>query len=297
MITLKNDLLTVKINKFGAELNSVVDRKSDYEFVWQADDNYWGRHAPVLFPIVGRLKEDKYEYMGKTYEMTQHGFARDSMFQLEEQNTNSAVFSLTYNDETLKIYPFEFKVLIKYLLEGSKLKIEYEVANLSTTEVMYYSIGGHPAFNVSQTKDQGTTLELKGVFLEIHPDTDYKKIPISEEGLTQLHRSKQVSAARKRLAHETFKNDALVYEVEKDSEIVLQDENENVEIKIKPNQMDYFGVWSPYPKRAGFICLEPWTGIADSEKTTGELTEKEGVSFLDTNESKTHDYTIDFLKN
>lgn len=296
MVTLKNDQLIVKINQFGAELSSVIDRQSDFEFIWQADDNYWGRHAPVLFPIVGRLKDDQYEYKGKKYEMTQHGFARDSEFTVESVHANSAVFSLTYDEDTIKTYPFKFQLLVEYLLHGSNLTVNYEIINLSKSEVMYYSVGGHPAFNMSQKEDITGEVTFKDVSMEILPERAYRQMPISEEGLTQLNRHRQVRGLEKQLTHESFKDDALIYEILNQSEIVLRDNSESVEIRIKPNRMDYLGVWSPYPKKAGFICLEPWTGFADSQNTTGKLNEKDGISFLDADEKMTHEYTINFLK-
>lgn len=295
MITLQNEELIVQIKNAGAEITSVTDRESNYEFMWQGDPKYWGRHAPVLFPIVGRLKDDQYEYKGKVYEMSQHGFARDRDFILEHSNANSALFSLTYDEESLQIYPFEFKLYIRYLLSGNSVTVDYEVVNLSKSEVMYYSIGGHPAFNVSQAEFEGQ-LDYDNVFFEIYPERLYKRIPISSDGLTQLHKIEQVQSSRHQLKHQDFKDDALVYEILAQSEVVLRDETENTEIRVKPNRMNHFGIWSPYPKSAGFICLEPWAGFADSEKATGKLEEKNEINFLDINEKMNHEYTITFLK-
>lgn len=296
MVTLQNDHLTVKINKFGAELSSVIDRKSGFEFIWQADEEHWGRHAPVLFPIVGRLKENNYEYMGNTYEMMRHGFARDSVFELEEENANSAVLSLKYSEETLKMYPFKFKLLVKYLLHGSNLTISYEVINLSTSEVMYYSIGGHPGFNVAQSEDLEGNLEFTDLSIEILPDRRYKLVPISSDGLVQLHKPQQVRGDCKKITHEFFKDDGSIYELLNQSEIVLRDDEANVEIRIKPNRMDYLGMWSPSRTKAGFICLEPLTGFADTERSTGKFQEKDSITFLDADEKMTHEYTVNFLK-
>ena len=295
LVILENDDLIVKIKEEGAELTSVMDRKSDYEFIWQGDEKYWGRQAPVLFPIVGKLKDNQYEYQGKIYQMSQHGFARDKVFTLEEKNANSALFSLTYDQESLKQYPFEFKLFIRYLLHGNNLTIDYEVVNLSDLETMYYSIGGHPAFNVSQIEREKKK-DFDQVYFEIYPNQAYKKIPISEEGYTQLHDVEQVESKRQQLKHDDFKEDALVYEISSQSEVILRDESENVEIRLKPNRMDYFGIWSPYPKQAPFICLEPWTGYADNEKASGKFKEKNEISFLDVNEKMNHEYTISFLK-
>lgn len=295
LVTLKNEELIVQIKKAGAELTSVIDQKSGYEFIWQGDKKYWGRQAPVLFPIIGRLKDHQYEYQGEVYHLPQHGFARDRVFKLEDNNANSALFSLTYDEESLKNYPFQFKLFIRYLLKGNKLTVDYEVVNLSNSEVMYYSIGGHPAFNVSQIK-VNRKFDFDKVFFEIYPGRPYKKIPISKEGYTQLHKTKQVESKRQQLMHRDFKKDALVFELSNQSEVILRDESENVEIRLKPNRMDYLGIWSPYPKEAPFICLEPWTGLADSERATGKLEEKNEISFLDVNEKMNHEYTITFLK-
>ena len=295
MITLQNEELTIKIKKEGAELVSVTDRKSTYEFMWQGDKKYWGRHAPVLFPIVGRLKDDQYEYENKTYQMAQHGFARDRVFTLEDRTKNSALFSLTYDEQTLEQYPFKFKLYIRYLLHGNSLTIDYEVVNLSTTDVLYYSIGGHPAFNVSQIKTD-EKIDFDQVFFEVYPDRTYKKIPLSKEGYTKLNKIKLSDSKRHKLTREDFKNDALVFEISNQSEVLLRDEHENVEIRVKPNRMDYLGIWSPYPKDAPFVCLEPWTGFADSEKASGKLEEKNEISFLNGDEKMNHEYTITFLK-
>lgn len=295
MVILENEELIVRIKNEGAELTSVMDQKSQYEFIWQGDEKYWGRHAPVLFPIVGRLKDHQYEYKGKVYQMPQHGFARDQVFELEDSNANSALFSLTYDQASLEKYPFQFKLFIRYLLNGNSLTIDYEIVNLSDSETMYYSIGGHPAFNVSQINRENQ-VDFDEVFFEIYPDRSYKKIPISQEGYTQLHNIEQVESERHQLKREDFKEDALVYEISNQSEVILRDEIENVEIRVKPNRMGYLGIWSPYPKEAPFICLEPWTGFADSEKATGKLEEKNEISFLDVNEKMNHEYTITFLK-
>ncbi len=293
MVTLKNNWLTVEINAFGAEMHSVVDRKTGYEFMWQADEAYWGRHAPVLFPIVGRLKNDEYKYNGETYSMTQHGFARDSLFEVEEVTANTAVFSLKANEDTLKIYPFKFELYIQYLLHKNKITITYVVVNPDTDAVMYYSIGGHPAFNVSE---EGETDEFDQISFQLEPPKEYTAIPLSENGLLEMDQRKLEFAKELNVSHETFKKDALIYAIDAQTEIVLKDKRNQVEVRLKPNQMDYVGVWSPYPEKAGFICLEPWAGVADTTDATGNYAEKLGIHELAPNEKMMHDYTIQFTK-
>lgn len=296
MITLENNYLTIKIKKLGAELCSVIDRKTNYEFIWQADEDYWGRHAPVLFPIVGRLKNDQYEYTGETYEMTQHGFARDSMFAVEELTANSVTFSLEDDRDTWKVYPFKFRLLIKYLLHENNVTVTYEVKNRALEEEMYYSIGGHPAFNVAQRENDQGEEEFERIAFRLEPEKDYKYIPLSEDGLLELTKAKKVKAEKPKVTHETFKKDALIYEIDAQTEMVLEDDENQAAIRLKPSRMDYVGVWSPYPARASFICLEPWAGVADSEKASGQLTEKLGTNKLEPTEKMSHEYSIHFMK-
>lgn len=296
MVTLSNNELTVKINEFGAEVSSVIDNKTGYEFMWQADDKYWGRHAPVLFPIVGRLKEDQYEYDGQTYQMTQHGFARDSMFEVEEVTDNTATFSLTDNEETLKKYPFKFKLLIKYALEENRLTVTYEVRNQSTREVMYYGIGGHPAFNVSQTTNKDDKAEFDQVSFYFESNEKQLFIPLGQSGLLDLKEAREETVDEIRLTHESFKADAFVYKVKPETEMVLTDDASQVEIRLNPHEMEHVGIWSPYPARGGFVCLEPWAGVADDEETSGQFNEKYGINKLNPEQIMAHHYTIQFTK-
>ena len=296
VVTLKNNFLTVQINKLGAELSSVIDNKTNYEFIWQADEKYWGKHAPVLFPIVGRLKDDQYEYDGKTYEMTQHGFGRDSDFEVIDQTANAVTFSLKYSTDTLKKYPFKFELLIKYLLHKNNLTVYYEVINHSSSEVMYYSVGGHPGFNVAQTSDSKDSPEFDDVFFHMEPQKSYRSIPLTDEGLLKLNEAKDKQTERIQLTHNTFKNDALIYQIDTQAEMILEDQSNQVEIRLKPNHMKYVGVWSPFPAQAGFVCLEPWAGIADQEGASGHYNEKYAINELAANEKMIHDYTISFTK-
>lgn len=296
MIILENEQLTVKIAEFGAEINSVIDRKTNYEFIWQADDTYWGRHAPVLFPIVGRLKEDQYEYNEKAYHMTQHGFARDSEFEMVESSQNSAIFSLRSTEETLKVYPFEFEFLIEYSLQGSEITVSYKVINLSTSKIMYYSVGGHPAFNVLQTSKPAGEKEFDRVSYHFEPSEDHIHIPLTSEGLLDTQNNHEVIVDEVELTHDSFVDDAHIYQIREDTEIILNDRANLVEIRLQAKNMNYVGIWSPYPARGGFVCLEPWAGVADEKHSNGQFAEKIGINQLEPTADATHEYTITFTK-
>ncbi|MCT2911865.1 aldose epimerase family protein, partial [Weissella confusa] len=141
-VKLENDNITVVISEMGAELTSVTNKESGLEYMWTADPNFWGRHAPNLFPVVGRLRGDRYKYRDKTYFMAQHGFARDNEFDLVEKTATTARFRLVDNDESFSIYPFHFQFDVLYrLTEQDTLGIAYVVTNTDTHDI-YFSVGG-----------------------------------------------------------------------------------------------------------------------------------------------------------
>ena len=143
MKILSNDKITVQITDHGAELASIMANGNEY--LWQGDIRFWGRRSPVLFPIVGRLWNNQYHHEGETYELGQHGFARDCEFQLTYEEENSLVFSLESNEDTLKLYPFPFILQIGYRLRDNRLQVIWNVENTGDRE-MHFQIGGHPAF-------------------------------------------------------------------------------------------------------------------------------------------------------
>ena len=146
MIQLNNDLLSISIKEKGAELCSLVDLETKVEHIWQADPVVWGRHAPVLFPIVGQVENNLYDVDGITYQLTQHGFARDRVFSLIQHSETLAKFELVWDQETLSKYPYQFKLFITYELRDNELIVRYEVLNEDQQEI-YFSIGAHPGFS------------------------------------------------------------------------------------------------------------------------------------------------------
>src|SRR5699024_75397 len=157
----------------------------------------------------------------------------DSLFEVEEVTANTAVFSLKANEDTLKIYPFKFELYIQYLLHKNKITITYVVVNPDTDAVMYYSIGGHPAFNVSE---EGETDEFDQISFQLEPPKEYTAIPLSENGLLEMDQRKLEFAKELNVSHETFKKDALIYAIDAQTEIVLKDKRNQVEVRLKPNQ-------------------------------------------------------------
>lgn len=290
MIKLKNDYLTVTINPLGAELTSV--KSADTEYIWTADKQYWGRHAPVLFPIVGRLKDNQYQFEGKTYEMTQHGFARDNEFTVENQTDTEVTLSLSENQDSLSKYPFKFKLTISYVLTDHELSISLNVLNTDTKE-MIFQIGAHPGFNIPFNPYEGG---FEDYSVKFAPQKDYVKVPLkppysdpNDTSVVDLRQPMQ-------LKHDLFDQDAQVFELNgEETTLLLSSSVNETGVSIHIDNAKYVGVWSPYPKEAPFVCVEPWWGLADTVDADGQLDNKFATNRLAPKEDFTGSYSLTFF--
>ena len=264
---IKNSFIKVKIKSFGAELNSLQKIENDFEYIWQANSQYWARHSPVLFPIVGRLKDDNYIYKSKKYNLSQHGFARDKEFELVKKDEDFIEFSLKNDEKTLEIYPFLFELNISYKLDKRKLIISYKVKNISEDK-MYFSIGAHPAFNISN-----------GDFLEFEEIEKTKRYFLNDKGL--IYKEEELFFLENKiiLNENIFKNDALVFNDENIKAIDLRDKNQNKILKVEFKNVPYLGIWSK-PNFGPFVCIEPWFGVADLENSNQNIEDKIGIQVL-----------------
>ncbi|BAL62076.1 aldose 1-epimerase family protein [Melissococcus plutonius] len=277
-VQLENEFLIATIAEAGAELVSLRSKSMNIEYIWQGNPAFWNRHSPILFPIVGRLKNDQYIYEGKTYHLPQHGFARDQLFQVIEQSDQSATFSLKSTKETYQYYPFDFELVLTYELEEQNLIVRYQVENLGI-QTMYFSIGGHPAFNVPLEE----TLTFEDYFLNFFPKKSRTQIPLSGSALNIKNKTLAQTNTSIDLIHELFKNDALIFETKGNNAFSIETEKSQHGITLSYTDAPYVGIWSPYPKKAPFVCIEPWWGIADTIDTDGQLTNKLGIQLLSPN--------------
>lgn len=277
---IKNKFIKAKIKSFGAELNSLQKIDKDFEYIWQANPQYWARHSPVLFPIVGRLKDDSYFYKGKKYTLSQHGFARDKEFEVVVQDDDFIEFSLKNDEKTFEIYPFLFELNISYKLEKTKLIISYIVKNASEDK-LYFSIGAHPAFNI-----------LNGDFLEFENTTTSTRYFLNDKGLIYKNEKLNFLESKLILDEEIFKNDALVFNDENIKSINLRDKNNNKILKVEFKDFPYLGVWSKQ-NLAPFVCIEPWFGVADEENLNQNIEDKRGIQFLKKDEVFSCFYSIE----
>ncbi|KQB42089.1 LacX protein [Flavobacterium daejeonense] len=277
--SISNNFLSAKINSKGAELFSL--KTNNQEYIWEGNPDFWGKHAPVLFPIVGTLKNNSYQINEKKYKLSRHGFARDMTFELIEKTENSATFSIQSSEETLKVYPFEFELQIQYLLEEKKLSTSYKVINKSQFQ-MPFSIGAHPAF------------ALNGNFEDFEIQFE-KDEPLAYSLLENDLISNQTKTLEKQngvvpLNYKLFENDALIFKnLASKSLSILK--NKTPLLKVDFQGFPHLGIWTK--KDAPFLCIEPWYGYSDTNDSTGNLFEKEGIQLLDANEIFQSNFTIE----
>ncbi|KPM48004.1 aldose 1-epimerase family protein [Jiulongibacter sediminis] len=279
MVCLQNDFIKVWIKPKGAELKSLVNKKTGVEYLWDANPRYWGKSSPVLFPIVGALKDNMYTFDGQTYDLPRHGFARDMMFTVESKSETQAIFLLKSDVETKKVYPFEFEFRLIYAVEKNKLTTTYEVKNVGAGE-MYFSVGGHPAFAVPLQPEHLYT----DYYLEFNFDSDPKKWLLNEAGL--LNGEQQavfLDHGKLPLTKELFKDDALVFKGLGSDQIAIRNQKNETALLFNFKDFPFFGIWAA--KDAPFVCLEPWCGVADDVDHDQDLKNKEGINKLGVGES------------
>ena len=267
---LENDVLKAEINLFGAELASLVKKETGDEYMWNADEKFWKRHSPVLFPIVGSLKNKEFLYDGKAYPMGQHGFARDMEFSLVSNDGTEAWFSLSSDETTIEKYPFAFTLEIGYRLDGNTLKVMWHVIN-EDDKTMYFSIGGHPAF-MCPLSGKGEQTDYS-IYFDTEKDLTYGSL--SGNGL--IEKKDNVLAAnggKLKIDAHLFDEDALVIEGGQAHEVSLVNPEGNPYLTVCFDA-PLFGLWSPAKKNAPFVCIEPWYGRCDDEGFAGTLEERE----------------------
>ena len=282
---ISNNFICASIKDFGAELCSLKRNGVNTEYIWQADENYWGRHAPILFPIVGKLIDDEYILDEQTYKMSQHGFARDNLFTLFEKKKNYLCFKLKENEQTLEKYPFSFELYISYQLIENSLKISYKVIN-KDDRTMPFSIGAHPAFNWPLENER-----KNDSYFKFFDTNEIERLPLTKDGISNKKEFIPLSEEKLDLNKKVFKNDALVIENLKDKTILFANDVNDKFIRVEFEDFPYLGLWSK-PSGAPFICIEPWHGLADFTNHSKKLEEKRNIKLLEKDEVFETSYNI-----
>ncbi|RUT71422.1 aldose 1-epimerase family protein [Flavobacterium cupreum] len=281
--TISNSSLKASIKQAGAELFSITDHQNN-EYIWEGNPAFWAKHSPVLFPIVGTLKNNTYTISGKEYQLPRHGFARDMEFELIAQTENSAVFSLQSNTETLQKYPFEFELQLIYTLEEKELTIGYKVINKGN-HPLPFSIGAHPAIALPGAFEKYSFKFEKEELLKynlLENDLISDRTEVLEKTANVVH-----------LRYKLFENDALVFKTLASNSITIL-ENNIPYVKVHFKDFPSLGIWTK--EQAPFVCIEPWFGYSDTAGNSGDLFQKEGIVVLEANQTFDSKFSIQILQ-
>ena len=279
--TLENAQVKMSVKSAGAELISLIDKATGYEYMWCGDPAFWGRVSPVLFPVVGQYKDKTSYYDGQAYTMGQHGFARDMEFELESQTEDEIWFSLADSPESHEKYPFDFLLCCGYRLEGRSVHMMWKVKN-TDARTMYFSIGAHPAFNCPMDGTWklrfDTDAPLTVGILENGVLSDRQKTLVLENGLYPI-------------TNDLFDDDALIVENDQAHNVAILNAEGKAVVEVD-FQSHLFGVWSPVKKNAPFVCIEPWYGRSDRAGFDQKLENREYGNVLESGGEFEAEYLI-----
>ena len=275
MFTIEDQQLRLSIHPKGAELQSIFHKTHQLEYMWGGDPAVWGKHSPMLFPIVGTLKDNTYYYGDKPYSLSRHGFARDREFTVESQTGDAITFLLRSDEATKAVYPFDFELRVVYRLIATGFTTTYRVTNPASSGDLWFSVGGHPAFKVPLAP--GT--EYSDYYLEFDQAESTGRWPISKDGLIEktpepLFNNTNHLPLNKAL----FARDALVLKHPASSAVTLRSARTERGLRMDFPGFPFLGIWAA--PGADFVCIEPWCGIADSVDSNQQWKEKEGINRL-----------------
>jgi galactose mutarotase-like enzyme len=265
MYSIENEIFKATFTSKGAELIALENKQNGKNYIWNGNPYFWGKHSPILFPIVGTLKNDTFIYNKEEFNLNRHGFARDLVFEIKESSATHIIFELFATEESKKNYPFDFKLSVIYQLFTNKLEIQYVVKNLGNSE-MPFSLGAHPAFSLPKNF---TEYEL--LFEE---DSSLECFPLQDNLLSNTSYSLPLKNNKLSLDYSLFEKDALVIKKLNSNAVTIL-EYEKSYLKIEWKNFKNLGIWTK--TNAAFLCIEPWYGYSDGIHANQNIVEKEAI--------------------
>lgn len=289
MVELKNDYLKVELHPKGAEIISITGMQDGLNYMWKRDPIQWASSAPILFPIVGAVKNDHYTIDGKTYHLTQHGFARHNEFATNQKSDTEVTFTLVSNDDIKKQYPYLFELNVTYTLNENRLKCNIEVKNIDNQNI-YFQIGGHPAFACPLMDNESSN----DYYLEFSENENKgrKVIDVAKRGMSRVVEPFFENERRFFIRQDLFSRDAIVFKDFVSKSVALKSLNHHKTLVFHMNGFDHVGLWAA-KHVGGLIAIEPWVGHADYVDFEGDLKEKESCVELKPNDNFKCDFTVE----
>ncbi len=286
--SISNNQLQVSVLSKGAEISSIKTPKSGKEYMWDANADIWGSHAPVLFPIIGALKNDVCTIEGEEYSMPKHGFVRhNDDIELKSRTHDRLNFQLDYSDKTLKLYPYKFQFNITFHLVGSKLVVTHKVKNLDDKSI-HFALGAHPGFKCPINDDES----YDDYYIEFEKEEQAEITLLSDSGLISDETKPMLEETNiLPLTAEMFNADALIFKELKSRKVSLKSKKSDQVLIMRFADFNYLGIWAK--PNAPYVCIEPWLGIADHENTDGDFLKKDALIELAKGQIFSAQYSIE----
>ncbi|MBX2836814.1 MAG: aldose 1-epimerase family protein [Gammaproteobacteria bacterium] len=283
MLSIKHEQLTATINPLGAELSSL--RSQGQEYLWQGDETVWSGRAPILFPIVGTLANNRMSYRGKTYHMPRHGIAHTATFNCIDQTESKITMQLRSDTQLLQRYPWKFNLNVHFSLKSDTLSITYEVMNLDS-DTMIFTLGSHPAFNLPLTDSTSKELSISDFDILFNRPENLQRILLGGDGLLATNSCAfELENNTIKLSDTLFNQDALVFKNIESNQIVLRS-NQEPRLSVNTGGAPHLGIWAKPGAR--YVCIEPWYGISDYSDSDGDFEKKSDMLSLQPKETFSH---------
>lgn len=273
--SISNEYLKISVSNTGAELSSIKSLKTGKEYMWNANPNVWGSSAPVLFPIIGALKNNECTINNSSYTIPKHGFIRHNKNLIVSRKSDDELeFQLEYSDQTLQIYPYKFRFNISFKLLNNKIVISHCVKNLDDKPI-HFALGAHPAFKCPINTNE----KYEDYYLEFENEENTSTTRLSDNGLiTDLKEPIIKHSQLLPLTTDLFNKDALIFTDLKSKKVSLKSSKSNQILSVCYNDFSYLGIWAK--PNAPFVCIEPWIGVTDHENSDGHFLKKDGLISL-----------------
>jgi len=287
---IENQELKLKVKEIGAEICSLIDKKTNKEYIWSGNPQYWRQQCPILFPFVGRCIDKEYTYQNKTYPMTIHGFANYSKFDFVRNEGDCLELMFKDSKETLEVYPFKFTFSVIFKLDGRKLTVSFKITNNNDGE-MIFMFGAHPGFNCPLNEDENRNECF--IYFEGKDEVINRGVDAKLGFVNDIYTTYKLDNGFLPIDEHLFDNDALLFENQNFTSMSLTDKNKKPYAKVTMANAPVWAVWSSFGPDTPFVCIEPWFGRCDELNHKVPLEERDFINRLSAKEEFNTFYTIE----